>query len=123
MSTWRTEVQIKQGMGWSLTPDDSHPFGFSARGGKFPQVLNPMRRDLLVGGSISCRMASKRDLMHPSRLTTFRSSSLSLAANSFCVMIVCLTRTKARITKTLMLIAWELFNTFAAMMAPYSVKT
>lgn len=84
------------------------------------QVLHPMRRDLVAGGSISWRMASKRDLICPSWLTTFRSSSLSLAANSLCVLIVCLNRTKARTTKTLMLIACGLFNTLAAMMAPCS---
>jgi hypothetical protein len=65
----------------------------------------------------------EEDLMCPSWLTTFRSSSLSLDANSLCAMIVCLNRTKARTSKTLMLIACGLFNTIAAMIAPCSVKT
>ncbi len=42
---------------------------------------------------------------------------------SLCAVTMCRRRTKARITNTLICTACELFSTFAAMIAPCSVKT
>ena len=62
---------------------------------------------------MSWRMASKSVLMSPSWLATVRSSSNSFAANSLCVVTMCRSRTKARITKTLIWTACGLFNTLS----------
>jgi hypothetical protein len=64
----------------------------------FPQVLNPMRRDLVAGGSISCRMASNKERMWVSCDSTLLSNSVSFCASSLWAPSTSRTFTNARTT-------------------------